>query len=173
LRQPSRIILVGDDATLPPMMVQAAQWGPEVLRVNSNQQDEVLNALGPLFSFTAAEFRWFAHRYNMQIEGQEDARADRRSWYDRMSEQRRPPARRQRGTPITGLPVLEVEEAPLTRTPAIEPIRMEAAPVEPVRVAPVEVRSSPQPIEPRPAPVLRPQPAPAPMMVPAVEDGIK
>ena len=172
LRQPSRLVLVGDAITFPAQLQTAADWRPEVIRISSNQPDEVLNELGPVMGFTAAEYRWFARRYNMKIEGTESGAGERRSWYDRMTEERRPPVRRQRGTPISGLPVLEVETEPAPRgRRQVEPVPVES----PVSPPPAVVRPDPAPAEvaPRPAPVLRPQPAPAPMMVPAEVDAIK
>jgi hypothetical protein len=174
LRTPSRVVLVGDDVTFPTRLRQAADWGPQELRIASNQPDEVLNELGPVLGFTAAEYRWFARRYNMQIEGAASTTGERRSWYDRMTEERRPPARRQRGTPLAGLPVLEVD----SESAPVSPRRIEPVPVEPA--APIRTEEAPRPAPvpaveeaPRPAPVLRPQPAPAPMMIPAEVDATK
>lgn len=81
---PERIILVGDDRLLPNELVEASDWGPMVMSIPYTDTDAFLNAMGAVFEFTAREWRWFASRYNMEMEDVTPERA-RISWYDQMS----------------------------------------------------------------------------------------
>ncbi len=77
---PSRAILVGDDAVLPPSLLEISLWCPRIERVRAQDTAALLNALGPLYSFTASDWRWFAARYNLDLSvTNEDER--RASWY--------------------------------------------------------------------------------------------
>lgn len=93
VRQPDRIVLVGDERLLPPAVVTQSQWGPMVLGIGATDTDEFLNQLGRLLEFTPGEWRWFASRYNMAIEDVSPPR-EHRSWYEQMTEARQLPPRR-------------------------------------------------------------------------------
>ncbi len=171
LEQPARIILVGDDRQLPRSLIEASDWGPVVMSIDTTEPDELLNALGRLLDFSRSEWRWFARRYNMEIE---DISPEREtiSWYDQMTRARQQPPRRHVDDP-PALPVVPVmEEREPRPVPVIEPER----PTEPVPM-PVDMerpdpehepKEEPEPeAEPRPAPRIRPQPIYDP--VPVVE----
>ncbi len=106
VRQPDRIILVGDEQTLPIELVLASGWGPLVLNIDTLRTDEFLNDAGRLFEFTRSEWRWFADRYQLTVEDVTPA-SERISWYDQLSAEReRPPPRR----------------APTAPAPAVTPV---------------------------------------------------
>lgn len=133
---PTQVVIIGDTATVPASLVEASGWGGRVMNVPYMESDEVLNALGRTFEFSPREWRWFARRYNMEIE---DLRADRptMSWYDHATEMRR---RQMQGMPT------RVEPAPERMAPAPEiEAEPERAP-EPMP-APQAVMQEPEPIE--------------------------
>lgn len=136
LRDPVRIILVGDEALLPGELVEASNWGPLVLNVEATQTDEFFNAMGQLFEFSSREWRQVANRHNMQMEDVTPASV-RMSWYDQMTAARQQPERRRAPTPEprpTPVPEPDPEPEPAPRpqpdpAPAAEP---EVADLEPV-----------------------------------------
>lgn len=77
---PQQAILVGDMDLLPASIPEAVAWCPEVWQAPSVQTDELVNALGRIFSFRASEWEWFAGRYGMDLRDENEAlRKD--SWY--------------------------------------------------------------------------------------------
>lgn len=88
LAEPARIVLVGSPELLPESLVRSSQWGPMVLSINTVETDAFLNDLGQLLDFTPAEWRWFAGRYNMEMDDVSKEQ-DRISWYDQMSRARK------------------------------------------------------------------------------------
>lgn len=135
LREPERIILVGDDRLLPIALVQASDWGPLVMSVETLETDEYLNTMGQLFEFTASEWRWFARRYNMALEDQTPPRS-RVSWYDQMSAAHRQPQRRHAGDLP---PTRDIEPAPVVsfEEPRREEDRPEKVPMPEPQLEPV------------------------------------
>lgn len=132
VRQPDRIILVGDDQLLPVELVDASDWGPMVLSVATTESDDFLNAMGQSFEFTSAEWRWFSRRYNMALEDVTPP-SEGVSWYDQMTRTRQLPPRRH----DQAVPVLE--------------------PVEPVaEPRPMMIEGYEPPMEPIPRPAVEP-----------------
>ncbi len=114
---PQRVIAVGDASTLPPSILQATNWCPQVVGVEEMDTPELINAFGKSFRFTRDEWAWFAARYGLQIE---DQNAARRSffWFERTDapppRPRIPLFRRSRSTPpapaIRGVPPAQLEK---------------------------------------------------------------
>ncbi len=152
VQQPTRIILVGDDRLLPKTLVEASDWGPRVMSIDTTETDELLNAMGRLLAFSRSEWRWFAQRYNMEIEDLTPAREED-SWYDQMTRARQQPPRRHVDDPPL-VPLVPVPDKPVADEP--EPI------------APVPVEPEPRP-EAEPLRMPAPQPAPSSPEVPIIE----
>ncbi len=80
---PSRIILVGDDATLPASLVDASTMsgGSKVMQVPSQDTATLVNALGKVYEFNDQEWAWFSGRYRLELN---DANTELRgqSFYD-------------------------------------------------------------------------------------------
>ncbi len=152
LRQPARIILVGDDRLLPKPLVQASDWGPLVMSIETTEPDELLNAIGRLFDFTRSEWRWFARRYTMDIEDVSPPSA-RDSWYDQMTRARQQPGLRPVDAP-RAVPVIPAPEEPIRPVPAPEPV-LEP---EPALVPDPQPEPDPEP-DPREEPESEPEPA--------------
>jgi len=147
-----RCLLVGGETDVPLALADAAARIGRVERIAGLSPDAIVNGVGRALRFRAAEWRWFARRYNMQLN---DANAERRqhSWYEgRYIEVRRPgvfersgaaprvPAGGWRAEPATPLPTAARTDSP--------------PPAEVVDELPVET-------------------APEPEASPAVEPGIK
>lgn len=154
IKQPTRIILIGGERLLPIDLVEASNWGPLVMSVDATETDAFLNAMGRLYEFSSAEWRWFARRYNMDIEDVTQER-DQISWYDQMTAARQRPPRRQSGD-----------------TPPVVPVGAE--PVRPVRSEiprqPVVQEVTPQPVLDEPVSEPAARPAPVPVAEPAQLD---
>ncbi len=128
---PARVVLVGADGQLPPMLAEAANaWCPVVLRWAELDTPALVNACGKLFDFTKSQWAWFAARYRMNLR---DDNADRRaqSWYNQPFD------------PQWDVPTASAR----TREPAATP-----APAAPAPAA--------APVAPRPVKVVEPPPAP-------------
>ncbi|GEM_PF-590785 len=143
VRNPVRIILVGDEALLPGELVEASNWGPLVLNVEATRTDEFFNAMGSLFDFSSREWRQIAQRHNMAIEDV-TPEAARVSWYDQATAARQQPERRRAPTPER-------------RTPP--PTRPEPAPAPMPEIVP---EPEPAPMPPVTEPDEQPAPTPAP-----------
>lgn len=142
---PQRIILVEGTEPLPMDLVLASGWGPLVMSVEAARTDEFLNNVGQLFEFNRAEWRWFANRYQLEVEDRTPV-SHRVSWYDQMSAARQQPARRVGDTP----PVVPVLPAPeplideLDEAPAPVPV---AAPMLEMDLEEEEVMDEPADLE--------------------------
>lgn len=81
--RPETVVLIGEEHLMPRSLVVASDaWGSSVLHIASSNTADILNSLGKLYNFRSRDWRWFAARYNLDIE---DLNADVRStsWYDR------------------------------------------------------------------------------------------
>ena len=78
---PSRTILVGDAALLPPVMDAVSVWCPYVVTIDSIDTSSLVNGLGAFFSFSPRQWEWYAKRYNLTLEDV-NAAERRKSWYD-------------------------------------------------------------------------------------------
>lgn len=77
---PKRTILVGDETLLPPSLIDGVSWCPQVWQVSEIHTDGLVNSLGSIFKFRQSEWEWFAGRYSLDLEDQNEAiRKD--SWY--------------------------------------------------------------------------------------------
>jgi hypothetical protein len=85
---PARTVLIGDQQTLPAVLVDASTWSPEVVHITALETSALVNEFGRLLNFNAAEWKWFASRYNLELR---DENAERRtkSWYDQPGPLRR------------------------------------------------------------------------------------
>jgi hypothetical protein len=80
---PGRIIMVGDDATLPTVLAEAAGEASRiVMGVASQDTTAVINSLGKVLSFRRSEWDWFAKRYGLEL-SDENAELRKMSWYDK------------------------------------------------------------------------------------------
>ncbi len=78
---PSRIILVGDAALLPPVLVESSAWCPNVYRIQDIDTPRLVNSLARAYDFKDRDWAWFAGRYNLTlVDVNQDKRAQ--SWYD-------------------------------------------------------------------------------------------
>jgi hypothetical protein len=80
---PKRIVLVGDEETLPRTLVDAALDSPadRVIELASQDVAVMLNALGSIYRFRSTEWEWFRARYQLDLADANEA-ARRTSWYD-------------------------------------------------------------------------------------------
>ncbi|MFH0909372.1 MAG: hypothetical protein V1929_11465 [bacterium] len=78
---PNRTVLVGDDQTLPASLSEASSWSPQVVCFTDLDTAALVNEFGKLFSFTEQDWKWFAARYNLDLQD-ENAPLRSRSWYD-------------------------------------------------------------------------------------------
>lgn len=78
---PSQAILVGDDQLLPPALAEISSWCPRSIRVPALDTATLVNHVGTVLSFSGSDWRWFAARYNLDLE---DLNTEQRkmSWYD-------------------------------------------------------------------------------------------
>jgi hypothetical protein len=82
-RVPGRIVLVGDESTLPAVLAEkAGEASPLVMSVPSQDVAAMVNALGKVFSFRQSEWAWFAKRYGMEL-SDDNAQLRAVSWYDK------------------------------------------------------------------------------------------
>lgn len=154
-RTPSRAILVGDDALLPNAVRESVAWLPEVVYVRELSNSAMLNEFGRIFNWSGRDYRWFARRYNLDIED-EAAPARQSSWYDQAG-----PRPKNRSSSGAYTPAPATEPAPAEVFPAAEPVTVDLAPAEPV------VRAQDMAA---PAVENVPAPAPAPAPAPVIEE---
>jgi hypothetical protein len=144
---PDRTILIGSDEVLPAVLVEASSWSSDIVRARDLNTSALVNEIGGALKWKAADWRWFAARYNLTLE---DEAAPRRksSWYDQAGPL---PNRPHPLSAVTEHNTSDLRPVPvLTVSPAEE-----AAPVD---VAPV-VAPEPAPIMDAPAPAAEPAPA--------------
>lgn len=117
---PGRIVLVGDDATLPVVLAEAASQASRlVMGVPSQDTATIVNALGKVLSFRRSEWDWFAERYGLEL-SDDNAELRTVSWYDK-------PHNRSGGEAVA--------EPPATGSPATMP-REEDIPAATVVISP-------------------------------------
>lgn len=125
---PTRVLLVGDEQTLPPAVADAAAWCPRIIAVPSLDTAGLLSDVGRALHFTREDWEWFAARYRLQVKDL-NAPARATSWYDRPENAPPPPSlpffRRHRAvTPRSRLiptEELPLPPAPLSPTPSVAP----------------------------------------------------
>jgi len=85
-RRPERIVLVGDEEQLPPVLVDASRWCPLVMSIPSEDTSTIINSMGKVLDFGPADWQWFAARYNLRLYDL-NAEERRKSWYDHAPEE--------------------------------------------------------------------------------------
>ena len=81
-RTPGRIVLVGDDVTLPRVLAEAAvEAAPVLLPISSLDTASIVNDMGSMLGFRRSEWAWFAHRYGLELTD-DNAQLRARSYYD-------------------------------------------------------------------------------------------
>lgn len=78
---PSRVVLLGDDATLPVALKNATGWAKNIQTVKTLDNAALVNEFGRLWKWSEPEWAWFSKRYNLQLQD-EAAPYRRSSWYD-------------------------------------------------------------------------------------------
>ena len=78
--KPTRAILVGDERTLPDVLVPAASWARKVMNVPSIGTADLVNTFGREFNFGDYDWQWYARRYNLDLEDLNSSEIS--SWYD-------------------------------------------------------------------------------------------
>lgn len=132
-KSPDRVVLLGDDATLPSRLVESSTWVPEVVRVRDLNTRSIVNEFGHLLKWRASDWNWFAKRYNLELRDEAEARRQS-SWYDQPGPL---PARPRVLERITDGPAADARPVPVMEEPAaVAPVDAVApatdAPVEPV-----------------------------------------
>lgn len=168
-RAPTRVLLVGDEQTLPPAVADAAAWCPRIIAAPSMDTAGLLSDVGRAMNFTREDWEWFAARYRLQVKDL-NAPARATSWYDRPQNAPPPPSlpffRRHRAvTPRSHLK--SVEEPPLPPIPLSPPPSVSPQPpplppapeMPPLRTTPPEQPTAPAGSG---APAGAPEAAPAP-----------
>jgi hypothetical protein len=91
-QMPTRTVLVGDDATLPATLRDAASWSPEIIRVNALTTSALVNEMGRAFDWSESEWKWMARRFNLNLHDESEP-LRKSSWYDQPGPLYRPPIR--------------------------------------------------------------------------------
>lgn len=141
-RTPTRAILVGDDSLIPVSVRDSLAWLPEVVYVRELGTSALLNDFGRLFKWSGREWRWFAKRYNLDLED-EAALARQQSWYDQPGPKPRPSKKEYAPAPAATIPGAYIEPPAMT-----QPQPLPAPP--PALERPTDL--------PAPAPVIEPAP---------------
>ncbi len=129
---PGRTIFLGDDALLPTSLRSISAWCDKTTQVSQLEKEALVNAIGTYLPFTPSDWRWFAGRYNLtltNLKAEEAEAAKHETWY--------------------------AEKAPV-KDPAPSFFKYftrsrrhaapaEAAPIQPVEVAPGETVATPAP----------------------------
>jgi hypothetical protein len=158
---PDRILLVGDENTLPSALIDATAGAASQYVLPSSDAASMVNHFGHVYQFRSQDWRWFAARYNLDLADLNQARRED-SWYNQPTEKvpaldwrqklqlRRAAARSRRET--------RQAPAPVVQSPTMPPERMMPD------LPPVDER----PTTPTPALTIREsRPAPTPAPVPA------
>lgn len=127
--RPSQAVLVGGETLLPPSLAAVESWCPKVSRVPSLDTATLVNSFGNLLRFRPADWKWFAARYNLQLQDLNAAHR-RESWYDQPGRMDAP----------TRTPVV----TPPPPRPALEPVA-EVVPAPEPPPAPIVVTEEPSP----------------------------
>ncbi len=110
---PTRVILVGGTDLVPADIRDAVSWMPEMIELRDMANASMLNDLDPAMQWKRTEWKWFAKRYNMQIE--DEAAAYRQSsWYDQQG-----PLTKGRERVITPLPASMKEDRDAMFAPVV------------------------------------------------------
>ena len=154
---PKRTVLIGDDATLPAAVREAATWSRDRVQLTTLGNAALASEFGRLFKWPASEWKWFAARYNLKLQDESEP-LRKSSWYDQ-----------QGPLPRQTAPKVIREVAPAENvTPAPQPKLPPAADQGAAAAVPVEAAVEATPAEVKATPVSEWN-APAPVAVPAPE----
>ena len=146
---PSRVLLVGDENTLPDALVEATSGSVSQYVLPSTDTATMVNHFGHFYDFRPADWRWFAARYDLQLSDLNQPRREG-SWYAQPTEEVPAfplrPNRRERRRAIRSRYDREAERAPapVVEAPVMPPERT-IRDVSPVRPAPVAPAPAPSP----------------------------
>lgn len=175
---PTRVLLVGDEQTLPPAVADAAAWCPRIIAVPSLDTASLLSDVGRALNFTREDWEWFAARYRLQVKDL-NAPARATSWYDRPENAPPPPSlpffRRHRAVmprsrplptdeqflppvPLSPEPSVSPQASPLPPAPEMPPLRATAveSPAAPVAASAPTAETAPEAAPAPPAPAVPP-----------------
>lgn len=140
-QRPTRTIVVGDDNAMTESLINVVQgWSAQVINHPASNTTELLNAYGQDFQFSKGQWRWFASKYNLQLDNL-NSDSHVKSWYDQ------PYVDETKGGRMTG-PVRESTPRLVAPSEAAKP-----APMAPREVQEPEIRE----LEPAPQPSAPPQ----------------
>lgn len=155
---PAQAVLVGTEADLPPVLLDATSWCQLLMNIPALDTPSLVNAFGKVFDFRPHDWQWFAQRYNLDLTDL-NAEYRARSWYDRPFLEGGPfePAPRRPAEPPqaqeearTPAPVREVlpKPLPIAAEPPVRPepvVTLEPSGAETSEAAPQTPPSSPSP----------------------------
>jgi hypothetical protein len=78
---PIRTILIGDEKTLPSVIAGAATWAAETATIKDLTSSALVNEFGRIFDWTPSDWKWFAARYNLELQDESESLRNS-SWYD-------------------------------------------------------------------------------------------
>lgn len=167
---PERVLLVGDENTLPSALVDATAGTAGQYVLPSTDAASMVNHFGHFYNFRSQDWRWFADRYNLDLADMNQARREE-SWYNQSSEKvpafdwrrnrqlRRATAQRRREVSRAPAPIVQAPVMPPERTiPDVLPLY--ETPVAPTPALSVRERPT----------VSTPAPSPAEVAVPAIPE---
>lgn len=168
--KPSRVVLVGEAATLPPVLAEGARsWCSNVMAITELDTASLVNTSGRILGFQKSDWAWFAARYKMDMKDS-NAGARENSWYygahpelpkrAHFGNMLAPPAE----TPVA--PVEPAATAPAVSAPEKEvPAPVVTSPATAPAVEPPAVSLAPKTEAPASvaAPVSEPEPPAAPV----------
>jgi len=134
--EPTQVILVGDEALLPRVLIDSSKWCPQVMNIPEIDTATLVNSFGTVFAFGRSDWSWFSTRYNLNLA---DLNEDRRhkSWYDRTGPV--PPPGKTVAPETTPVKVRQSVVLPPTAGPASDPVIMTEVVEEVVVIPPAEV----------------------------------
>jgi len=167
---PSRVILVGDDKTLPAAIAEATAWCPRTLAIPSLDTPNLISEIGRILEFSREDWAWFAARYRLQLIDR-NAPARSGSWYDR----------RENAPPPAEFPFFRRHRAVSPRSsapPGLAPVVPAAPAIEAAPTAPAVFESAVLPAPPvqasdEPPAADATTPAPSPERPTETDKGIK
>jgi len=73
---PRRVVMIGDDQTMPVLLTEEAAWGADVTRLKTLHIADLINGLDPVLHFTASEWKWLARRYDLDLKDVNEPRRE-------------------------------------------------------------------------------------------------
>jgi len=66
---PGKVIVIGDDQTVPKALLQGMSWADKIERLPSMNAADLINGLDPYFQFSPREWKRWADSYGLKLEG--------------------------------------------------------------------------------------------------------